>query len=151
MAHFCEHMLFLGTKKYPDENHYQNFLQQNGGDSNAATGEEYTYFYYDVKCNKFEESLDIFSQFFKEPLFSENATEREMNAIESEYQMNISEESVATDQLEKSHIAVPGSVVSRFLIGNLQTLNKPNIIEELKKYYETNYSSNRMKLVLVGN
>lgn len=27
MAHFCEHMLFLGTKKYPQENHYQNFVQ----------------------------------------------------------------------------------------------------------------------------
>ena len=22
LAHFCEHMLFLGTKKYPIENHY---------------------------------------------------------------------------------------------------------------------------------
>jgi insulysin len=26
LAHFCEHMLFLGTKKYPDENHYSKFL-----------------------------------------------------------------------------------------------------------------------------
>jgi len=151
MAHFCEHMLFLGTKKYSEENHYQNFVQQNGGDSNAATGEEYTYFYYDINGDKFEESLDIFSQFFKEPLFTESATEREMNAIENEYQMNISEETVATDQLEKSHIAAPGSIVNRFLIGNLETLKKPNIIEELKKYYEANYSSNRMSLVLVGN
>ena len=22
LAHFCEHMLFLGTKKYPEENEY---------------------------------------------------------------------------------------------------------------------------------
>lgn len=73
-----------------------------------------------------------------------------MNAIESEYQMNISEETVATDQLEKSHIAAPGSIVNRFLIGNLETLKRPNIIEELKKYHEKNYSSNRMSLVLVG-
>ena len=74
-----------------------------------------------------------------------------MNAIESEYQMNISEETIATDQLEKSHIAAPGSIVNRFLIGNLETLKKPNIIEELNKYYKENYSSNRMNLVLVGN
>ena len=26
LAHFCEHMLFLGTKKYPDENHYSKFI-----------------------------------------------------------------------------------------------------------------------------
>lgn len=73
MAHFCEHMLFLGSKKYPELNHFQEFLKKNGGDSNAATGEEYTYFYFDVLRDKFEEALDIFSQFFKEPLFNESA------------------------------------------------------------------------------
>ncbi len=28
LAHFCEHMLFLGTKKYPDENEYNRYLSQ---------------------------------------------------------------------------------------------------------------------------
>lgn len=61
MAHFCEHMLFLVTKKYPNENHYQQFIQANGGDANAATGEEYTYYYFDVANDKFGEALDIYS------------------------------------------------------------------------------------------
>lgn len=26
LAHFCEHMLFLGTKKYPNENQYSEFI-----------------------------------------------------------------------------------------------------------------------------
>ena len=85
MAHFCEHMLFLGTKKYPIENHYQSFISSNGGDSNAATGEEYTYFYHDVSTDMFEESLDIFSQFFKEPLFNQVCIDKEINAIENEF------------------------------------------------------------------
>lgn len=37
LAHFCEHMLFLGTEKYPDENSYNSFLSQHGGGSNAFT------------------------------------------------------------------------------------------------------------------
>ena len=28
LAHFCEHMLFLGTKTYPDENEYSRYLSQ---------------------------------------------------------------------------------------------------------------------------
>ena len=28
LAHFCEHMLFLGTKKYQDENEYNRYLSQ---------------------------------------------------------------------------------------------------------------------------
>lgn len=31
LAHFLEHMLFLGTKKFPDENHYSKFLTSHGG------------------------------------------------------------------------------------------------------------------------
>ena len=151
LAHFCEHMLFLGTKKYPDQNQYQKFLEENGGDSNAATGDDYTYFYFDVSNQKFGEALDIFSQFFKEPLFNKDAMDREMKAIDSEYQLHIQDEPVATDQLEKEVIAVPGSIVSRFLIGNLETLKVDGIYDQLKTYYEDNYSSNRMNLVLVGN
>lgn len=151
MAHFCEHMLFLGTEKYPEENHYQNFLQQNGGDSNAATAEEYTYFYFDVNNKKFNEALDIFSQFFKSPLFNESAMEREINAIENEFKMNLTSEEVATDQLEKSHIAKPGSIVNRFLIGNKESLQVENILEELKKFYKQNYSSHKMNLALCGH
>ena len=26
IAHFCEHMLFLGTEKYPSDNHYGDFI-----------------------------------------------------------------------------------------------------------------------------
>ena len=33
LAHFCEHMLFLGTEKYPDEGSYQQFLSEHGGSS----------------------------------------------------------------------------------------------------------------------
>jgi hypothetical protein len=44
LAHFLEHMLFMGTKKYPDENEYNVFLAQHGGSSNAYTDTE------DTKC-----------------------------------------------------------------------------------------------------
>ena len=84
-------MLFLGTKKFPEENHYSKFISANGGAKNAATGEDYTYYYYDIKNDKFGESLDIFSQFFKEPLFTESGTERELNAVDSEFKKNLSD------------------------------------------------------------
>ena len=29
LAHFCEHMLFLVTEKYPKENYYSKFLKSN--------------------------------------------------------------------------------------------------------------------------
>ena len=42
IAHFLEHMLFMGTEKYPDENEYSKFLAAHGGSSNAYTAAEDT-------------------------------------------------------------------------------------------------------------
>ena len=38
LAHYLEHMLFLGTEKYPEENSYAKYLSENAGSSNAYTG-----------------------------------------------------------------------------------------------------------------
>ena len=49
LAHFCEHMLFLGTEKFPDEAEYNQYLNQHGGMSNAYTSMENTNYYFDVQ------------------------------------------------------------------------------------------------------
>ena len=43
-----------------------------------------------------------FAQFFLCPLFTETATEREVNAVNSEHEKNIPNDSWRLDQLEKS-------------------------------------------------
>ncbi|KAL7468998.1 hypothetical protein ACHAXS_009237 [Conticribra weissflogii] len=48
LAHFHEHMLFLGTEKYPREEEYEEFLGRNGGMSNAYTDMEDTNYYFNV-------------------------------------------------------------------------------------------------------
>ena len=42
LAHFLEHMLFLGTEKYPDVDEYSSYLKNNGGFSNAYTARDLT-------------------------------------------------------------------------------------------------------------
>ena len=57
-AHFLEHMLFLGTGKYPDENEYSKFLNHHGGSSNAYTANDHTNYYFDVSPKDLEGALD---------------------------------------------------------------------------------------------
>lgn len=44
LAHLLEHMLFMGSEKYPSENAYDNHLAKHGGFSNAFTEAECTVF-----------------------------------------------------------------------------------------------------------
>src|SRR5690606_4911268 len=88
LTHFLEHMLFLGTEKYPRAGEYQEFIGSHGGGHNAYTAYENTNYYFDIDKGWLEEALDRFSQFFIAPLFTPEYVDRERNAVHSEYQSN---------------------------------------------------------------
>jgi insulysin len=88
-AHFLEHMLFMGTEKYPSENEYTEFIKNNGGMNNAYTSLTNTNYHFDCANEAFEGALDRFSQFFLNPLLGESQAEREMKAVDSEYNQSL--------------------------------------------------------------
>jgi insulysin len=58
LAHFLEHLLFMGTEKYPDEAEYSKFLSDHGGTSNAYTDSEDTNYFFDISAEFLEPALD---------------------------------------------------------------------------------------------
>ena len=149
LAHFLEHMLFLGTEKYPDVEGYSSYLQSNGGYSNAYTAEDHTNYHYEVYHNAFEGALDRFSQFFISPLFSAKYTEREMNAVNSEYQKNLEQDYWRMRQV-KRNLYNPDHPSNHFEIGTLETLSKVNR-EVLLDFHGKFYSANMMSLSILSN
>jgi len=57
LAHFLEHMLFMGTAKYPNEDEYMKFITDHGGIDNAFTAGEETNYYFDINSDYFEEAV----------------------------------------------------------------------------------------------
>ncbi|XP_077261361.1 insulin-degrading enzyme-like isoform X1 [Temnothorax americanus] len=155
LAHFCEHMLFLGTKKYPRQNDYNIYLSQNGGASNASTHLDHTTYYFDITPGKLEGALDRFAQFFLAPLFTETLTELELNAINSEHEKNLANDTWRFDQLDKSS-ASPDHPYSKFGTGNRETLDiipkrkNINVRNRLLEFHEKYYSANIMSLCVLG-
>lgn len=64
-------------------------IPENGGSSNASTYADNTKYYFDIVPGQLEGALDRFAQFFISPLFTETATEREINAVDSEHDKNV--------------------------------------------------------------
>ncbi|QFU22147.1 insulinase family protein [Shewanella eurypsychrophilus] len=151
MAHFLEHMLFLGTEKFPDSGEYHAFINQHGGNNNAWTGTEHTNFFFSINADVYEESLDRFSQFFLAPLFNEELVDRERHAIESEFSLKLKDDIRRTYQVQKETVN-PKHPFSKFSVGNLKTLagDESVLREELLDFYQTHYSSNIMTLCLVA-
>jgi hypothetical protein len=92
LAHFLEHMLFMGSHKYPQENAFKDFLSQHGGNCNAFTNDESTTFYFALGADGLDRALEIFSRFFIDPLFKTDMVEREVSAINGEYENDLQSE-----------------------------------------------------------
>jgi hypothetical protein len=116
LAHFCEHMLFLGNEKYPIADQYQKEVASHGGYTNAFTDNEETNFYFEIDKDYLEQILDRFANFFISPLLTPASAYKEMRAVNSEYRNDISNDGWRQYQLLKT-MANPSHPFSRFSIG----------------------------------
>ena len=155
LAHFLEHMLFLGNKKFPEASDFDGFCSLSAGYSNAWTGMDRTVYHFVLAHENLREALDRFSGFFSCPLFTEDLTDRELHAIDSENNKNLQEDGRREFQLLRS-TAKDGHPLQRFGTGNYKTLHDmpleagTNIREHLLKFYANCYSANIMKLAILG-
>jgi insulysin len=149
MAHFCEHMLFKGSKKYPEEASYFKFIFDNGGSPNAFTAPDRTVYMFSINHSAFEEALDRLSHFLKDPLFDTSHIARELYAVDQEHSKNIENDPRRIYMISKE-IGNPNHPNAKFSTGNSKTLGSipPS---ELRKWFETNYSSNQMTLCVYSN
>ncbi|XP_008547472.1 nardilysin [Microplitis demolitor] len=151
MAHFLEHMVFMGSKKYPAENDFDSFIKKRGGSDNASTEPELTTFTFEIDEKYLYSALDRFAQFFIAPLMLRDAITREREAIESEFQMALPSDSNRKEQLFCS-LAKPSHPATKFTWGNLVTLRDnitdDNLYKQLHKFRERHYSAHRMTLAI---
>ncbi len=149
LAHFLEHMLFIGTEKYPEVDGYQQFISAHGGQSNAYTASDHTNYFFDVQPAHFEAAMDRFAQFFISPLLDPAYVEREKNAVHSEYQMQIKDDGWRSNAVLKTAMD-PAYEGARFSIGSLDTLGD-GVDVALVRFFETQYSADQMVLVALGS
>jgi len=152
LAHFLEHMLFLGTKTYPTAGDYQAYISQHGGHHNAFTSAEHTNYFFQIEGSQLKGALDRFSKFFHEPLFTEEYVQREKDAVNSEYKSKYKDDYRRIQYVLKSAVN-ENHPASHFATGNLETLsdNKDSKVrDDLLAFYQRYYSSNLMTLSIYG-
>lgn len=144
LAHFLEHMLFLGTTEYPIESDFGRFLAEHGGQTNAFTASDYTSYMFSINTSGYAEALNRFASFFKNPLFNSSGVNRELNAIDQEFAQAFNNDAMREYHVLKA-VANPLHPVHRFQSGNSQSLSQANT-DILRKWFEEKYSANLMRL-----
>lgn len=153
LAHYLEHMVLMGSKKYPEPSSLSEFLQKNGGSHNASTEAHRTAYYLEVENSALQAATDRLADALAEPLLDPVNADRERNAVNAELTMARSRDGMRLWQV-RSETLNPKHPNARFSGGNLETLkDKPNskLQTELVSFYKQYYSANLMNAVLYGN
>ena len=152
MSHFLEHMLFLGTEKYPDPGEYQQFIKSHGGSHNAFTAFRDTNYFFEIQPEHLDAALDRFAEQFAAPLFTAELVDRERNAVHSEFSAKQKEDGRRFYSVKKA-VSNPQHPFHQFAVGNLTTLEnteerplRPDLIE----FWRSHYSANLMTLAVYG-
>lgn len=87
IAHFFEHIVFKGTKNYPEPQILAGTIDAIGADFNAFTSKEYTGYYVKSASDHFETSLDVVSDMLLAPKILQEDIDREKGVIIEEINM----------------------------------------------------------------
>lgn len=152
VAHFLEHMLFLGCHSFPAPESFAEAVQAANGHYNAWTATEHTNYYLTVRPDAFSTVLEHFRCLFTEPLFAKEWVEKERQSIEAEYQLKRQDELRRLYEVHKL-TANPHHPFAKFSVGNAQTLADRDDLpmhQRLRDYWQTYYTAANAALVLIG-
>lgn len=150
LAHLLEHMVFMGSRKFPGEFNFKRDVELNGGSINETrTMEECTVYPFTIAEEHLDSSLDKFSAFFIAPLLDETKTKQEIETINQEFMMNLEEDGFRSMHIDKLTIN-PKHPGRRFDWGNAAVLNKvkDNLHKALVEFHDRYYTADRMILVI---
>ena len=154
LAHFLEHMLFLGTEAYPEPDAYQGYISRHAGSHNAFTAPQDTNYFFDIEPDALPGALDRFSRFFIDPLFNADRLESERNVVHSEYQARIRDDGRRENDV-LNQLANPRHPMTGFSVGSRDTLadrpdGEPTLRERVIDFYEQYYDANVMHLAVIA-
>ena len=152
LAHYLEHMLFLGSERYPVINEYSKFMSQHGGYTNAYTAQDRTVYGFEVNDEFLDEALDRLGDVMRAPLLDPKYAEKERHTVDAENETYVDNDMRKLYALQR-YTLNPDHPIARFSTGNLTTLiDKPDskLQDELVHFFNENYSANLMKVALTG-
>lgn len=153
LAHYLEHMILMGSKRFPETNSLDTFLTKNGGYNNAYTAPDHTVYFLEVNNNAFNEAVERLGDALAQPLLAETNAKKEVNAVNAEMVRAKSSDGFMMQDVDLA-TSNPEHPITKFAVGNNVTLSdKPNskLLPELRKFYETYYSAGLTKVVLYSN
>lgn len=148
LAHFYEHMVFKGTRKFPTKKDLALAADRIGAEYNGATGQEYTYYYVKTAKRDWAMGLDLVSQLLTEPLLTEEEIEVERGVILEELHMYYDIPQYRAE-IELGKLLFPNHPLGTSGIGTKKTIDS-FVRKDFLDFKDNFYYPGRIVLVIAG-
>ena len=148
LAHFVEHTIFKGTEKR-NAYHVISRMEAVGGDLNASTSKEETYFHASFLSKEYPRAIELLSDIFFHAKFPEKELEKEKTVVLEE--INYYQDSPAElifDDFEDLIFA--GHPLGKNILGTKQSVKKMTR-QGILDFIAQNYTLDNIVLASVGN
>ncbi|MFK3818495.1 pyrroloquinoline quinone biosynthesis protein PqqF [Pseudomonas sp. NPDC089407] len=151
LAHFLEHLFFLGTPRFPLADGLMRYVQALGGQVNASTRERATDFFFEVPPNTLGGGLERLCQMLAEPDLGIERQRPEREVIHAEF-IAWSRNPQAQQQFALLQSVAPGHPLGAFHAGNRYTLalRDPAFQQALGSFHQRFYQGGQITLSLCG-
>jgi zinc protease len=149
-AHFFEHMMFRGTKKYP-ASVYEKVITGIGADANAYTTDDYTAYHLNFTKEDLEKVIEMESDRFQNLYYEEPAFQTEAGAVYGEYRKDITSPfSVLNEKMQD--LAYDVHTYKHTTIGFEADIKAmPGEYEYSKSFFRRFYRPDNVILLVVGD
>ncbi|WP_210641515.1 pyrroloquinoline quinone biosynthesis protein PqqF [Pseudomonas sp. Tri1] len=151
LAHFLEHLFFLGTEQFPTGENLMAYVQRHGGQVNARTSERTTDFFFELPPTAFAGGLERLSDMLAHPCLDEADQLREREVLHAEF-IAWSQDAAAQRQVALLDGLSAAHPLRGFHAGNRDSLavSQPEFQTALHDFYRRFYQSAQMTLSLAG-
>ncbi|OGH16138.1 MAG: hypothetical protein A3C30_02910 [Candidatus Levybacteria bacterium RIFCSPHIGHO2_02_FULL_40_18] len=148
-AHFLEHMLFEGTRKYPTAKELAQVIESIGGKSGAWTDKEYIAYNVKVPKEYLEKGLYYLSEILFNPAFDKTSVEREKSIILEEIQRKEDTPEIEIWDLFMEYCWGKEQALGRSTLGERSTIKNIDP-SQLRDYLNNFYYPSNMTISIVG-
>ncbi|MDR0368810.1 MAG: insulinase family protein [Bacteroidales bacterium] len=148
IAHFIEHVIFKGTHK---RNTYQvlSYLENVGGDLNAYTTKEETFFYASALNEYFPRCMELLADILFRSTFHTKDIETEKEVVKEEIKLYKDTPSeLIFDEFE--NLIFQNHSLGTNILGTLKDIKKINQ-KKIFHFMERTYNTDQMLIAVVGN
>jgi predicted Zn-dependent peptidase len=149
-AHFLEHMLLAGSKKFPAKNLIAEHIQRVGGDFGASTSSNSLRINIEIpEAKDIAVGIEVLNEILNEPLFDSQTMENERGSIISEFHSKKSNPKEYIREVSKK-VSLQGSPVGRSTLGDLESI-KAITKDDLVKHKDAYLTSGRAVFIASGD